>query len=490
MLRRRRVVRAVPGKKPESDEKPEADKKQESDAKPEPGKKLGWRARLRRRRVARAAAADELQAVETATARAVPETRGGMFRSLRNHNYRLFAMGGVISNVGGWMQRTAQDWLVLDLTHGSAAALGLTTALQFLPLMLFGLWGGMLADRYPKRPLLMVAQSIMGLLALTMGLLVVTGAAQAWHVYVMAFTLGLISCVEVPTRQSFVVEMVGRQDLSNAIALNASSFNLARVVGPALAGVLIYALGGTGPMFLINAMSFLAVLGGLALMRASELTTPDPVPRAKGQLREGLRYVMARPDLLMPILLVAFVSLFTQSFSMSIALMAREVFGAGASSFGLASSMFAVGALGGALMAARRVRPSRKLLIGGALSFGLFQVATGLAPWYPLYLLFLIPAGVALISINTAANTSVQLASSPEMRGRVMGIYVLVFTGGAPIGAPLLGWVSDLGGPRVGVMIGGVLTLAGVGAAIMLTKVLSRRSHATVRGATAAAAGA
>ncbi|GAA3424363.1 MFS transporter [Streptosporangium nondiastaticum] len=450
----------------------------------------GWRAAARRRRTARAAAAGELQAVETRTVQPVPKSTGGMFRSLRIYNYRLFAIGGVISNVGGWMQRTAQDLLVLDLAHGSAFALGLTTALQFLPLLLFGLWGGMLADRYPKRPLLMAAQSLMGLLALTMGVLVVTGSAQVWHVYVMAFVLGLISCVEVPTRQSFVVEMVGRKDLSNAVALNASSFNLARVVGPAIAGVLISALGGTGPMFLVNALSFGAVLAGLGMMRASELTAPDPVPRAKGQLREGLRYVLARSELLLPILLVAFVSLFTQSFSMSIALMARQVFGAGASSFGLASSMFAVGALGGALLAARRVRPSRKLLIGGALSFGVAQIVSGLAMWYPLYLLFLIPAGIALITVNTAANTSVQLAASPEMRGRVMGIYVLVFTGGAPIGAPLLGWVAEVGGPRTGVVIGGVLTMLGVGAAIMLTRVIGRRTHAAVRRATAAAAGA
>ncbi|MEU9831541.1 MFS transporter [Streptosporangium sp. NPDC048047] len=454
----------------------------------------GRRAAARRRRTARAAAVGELQAVETRTVQAVPgasDARGGMFRSLRVHNYRLFAIGGVISNVGGWMQRTAQDLLVLDLAHGSAFALGLTTALQFLPLLLFGLWGGMLADRYPKRPLLITAQSLMGLLALTMGVLVVTGSAQVWHVYVMAFMLGLISCVEVPTRQSFVVEMVGRKDLSNAVALNASSFNLARVVGPAVAGVLISALGGTGPMFLINAVSFGAVLAGLAMMRTSELTAPDPVPRAKGQLREGLRYVLARPELLLPILLVAFVSLFTQSFSMSIALMARQVFGAGASSFGLASSMFAVGALGGALLAARRVRPSRKLLIGGALSFGVAQIVSGLALWYPLYLLFLIPAGIALITVNTAANTSVQLAASPEMRGRVMGIYVLVFTGGAPIGAPLLGWVAEIGGPRTGVVIGGVLTMLGVGAAIMLTRAIGRRTtHAAVRRTTAAAAGA
>ncbi|GHE34687.1 MFS transporter [Streptosporangium violaceochromogenes] len=431
-----------------------------------------------------------MQAAETGGAQAVPEAPGGMFRSLRVYNYRLFALGGMVSNVGGWMQRTAQDWLVLELTHGSAAALGLATALQFLPQLLFGLWGGVLADRYPKRRLLVIAQSIMGVLALTLGLLTLTGHARVWHVYLMAFALGLVLCVEVPTRQSFVVEMVGRRDLSNAIALNASSFNLARVVGPALAGVLIYVLGGTGPIFMLNALSFAAVLGAVLLMRASELTTPDPVPRAKGQLRAGLRYVLMRPDLLMPILLIAFVSMCAMSFSMSIALMARGVFGAGASSFGLASSMFAVGALGGALMAARRVQPGHRLLIGGAVLFGLSQIAAGLAAWYPAYLLLLVPAGVALITVNTAANTRVQLATSPEMRGRVMGIYMLVFTGGAPIGAPVLGWISELGGPRTGVVLGGVLTLLGTGAAIMLTKVIGRRSRAVVRGNAAAAASA
>nr|BFE84023.1 hypothetical protein GCM10020093_066240 [Planobispora longispora] len=247
------------------------------------------KARLRRRKAGRAAALREVQAAETGTAQAVPETRGSMFRSLSNRNYRLFAIGGVVSNVGGWMQRTAQDLLVLSLTAGGAAtgggltggsatALGVTTALQFLPMLLFGLWGGMLADRYPKRKLLFVAQSLLGLLALTLGVLTVTGVVQVWHVWVMAFALGLIACVEVPTRQSFVVEMVGRKDLSNAIALNASSFNLARVVGPAVAGVLIALLGGTGPIFLINAVSFAAVLGGLVMMRASELTTPSRCP--------------------------------------------------------------------------------------------------------------------------------------------------------------------------------------------------------------------
>ncbi|MEV0623634.1 MFS transporter [Nonomuraea sp. NPDC050404] len=404
-----------------------------------------------------------------------------MFRSLRVPNYRMFAAGGMVSNIGTWLQRTAQDWLVLDLTagpgnaHGSATALGTATALQFLPMLLFGMFGGVLADRYPKRPILITAQILMAGLALTIGILTMTGSAQVWHVYVMAFLLGMISCVEVPSRQAFVVEMVGRGDLPNAIALNSSIFNLARVVGPALAGVLIFVLGGTGPIFLINALTFSGVIASLIFMRKAELNPAPPVPRAKGQLREGLRYVLRHEELLMPVLLIAFVSIFSQSFSMSIALMARETFEAGASSFGLASSMFAVGALGGALLAARRARLSRKVLFAGAIGFGLFQIATGVAPIYPVYLAVLVPTGIALITINTAANASVQLATSPEMRGRVMGIYMLVFTGGAPLGAPLIGWLSELGGPRMGVVLSGVLVLAGTGLAVLLTRLISSR---------------
>lgn len=398
-----------------------------------------------------------------------------MFRSLKIRNYRMFAIGGAVSNVGTWLQRTAQDWLILDLTNGSAAALGTATALQFLPMLLFGMFGGVLADRYPKRPLLITAQTLMATLALAIGVLTVTGAAQVWHVYVMAFTLGMISCVEVPTRQAFVVEMVGRDDLPNAIALNSSSFNLARVVGPAVAGMLIYVLGGTGPLFLINAATFAAVISSLVFMRKSELYPSDPVPRAKGQLREGLKYVARHEKLLMPILLIAFVSMFSQAFSMSIALMAREEFKAGASSFGLASSMFAVGALAGGLLAARRVSISRRTLFAGAIGFGLFQVVAGLAPSYFVYLALLVPAGIALITVNTAANAAVQLATSAEMRGRVMGIYVLVFVGGAPIGASLVGWLSEIGGPRAGAVLTGVFVLAGTALAVLVTRLITGR---------------
>jgi len=411
---------------------------------------------------------------------------GGMFRSLRIRNYRLFATGGVISNVGTWMQRTAQDWLVLDLTGGSGTALGLTTALQFLPVLLFGLWGGVIADRYPKRPLLVIAQTLMGLLALTTGVLVVTGTAQVWHVYLMAFALGLVACVETPTRQSFVVEMVGPDDLTNAIALNSSSFNLARVVGPAVAGMLIYWLGGTGPIFLINAASFAAVIGGLLLMRRSELHPAPPVPRRKGQLREGLRYVRQSPELLMPVIVVAFMALFMQSFSTSIALMARQEFGQGASSFGIASSAFAIGALAGGLMAARRRRPTRRLLLGGAACFGLGQIVAGLAPVYLAFLVLLVPVGMALITANTTANATLQLGASPEMRGRVMALFTLVFTGGAPIGAPLIGWIAEMAGPRVGMMVAGLLCLAGIASAPMLTRLIAGRRRTSSRVAVAA----
>ncbi|NUT43481.1 MAG: MFS transporter [Thermoactinospora sp.] len=409
-----------------------------------------------------------------------------MFRSLKIFNYRLFAIGSVISNVGGWMQRTAQDWLVLDLTNGSGVALGTATALQFAPMVIFGMFGGMMADRYPKRQLLIVAQALMAVLALAMGVLAVTGTAQVWHVYVMALVLGLISCAEVPTRQAFVVEMVGRRDLPNAIALNASSFNLARVVGPAVAGVLMFAMEA-GPIFLLNALTFAGVISSLVFMRKAELNPAEPVPRAKGQLREGLRYVLANEALLFPVLLIGFVSMFAQAFMTSIALMAREVFGSGASSFGLASTMFAVGALGGALLAARRTRPSRKLLYGGAVTFGVATAVAGLMPSYALYLAVLVPAGVALITVNTAANASVQLATSPEMRGRVMGIYFLAFTAGAPVGAWMLGWLSELASPRVGVVLAGSLVLVGTGLAVLLSKIIGARVH---RPALAAAVGA
>ncbi|MCO5968619.1 MFS transporter [Actinoallomurus soli] len=384
-----------------------------------------------------------------------------LFRSLRNRNYRLFASGQVVSNTGTWMQRVAQDWLVLDLTHGSGAALGITTGLQFLPLLLFGLYGGVLADRYRKRRVLMVTQAVMGTLALGLGILAVTGTAQVWHVYALAFGLGLATVVDNPTRQTFAVEMVGPADLSNAIALNSAIFNMARILGPAVAGVLIAAIG-TGPVFLVNAGSFGAVLLGLYLMREEELHLKAPVPRAKGQLREGLRYVRQRRDLVMVLLMVLFVAAFGMNFQMTTALMSRQVFHSGASSFGLASTALAVGALSGSLLAARRRNLRMRLLFAAATAFAVLEIATGLMPDYISFLVLLVPTGMALLTFNTAANAVMQLSVPAEMRGRVMGLYMLVFAGSSPIGSPLIGWLAEVFGARSSLIIGGVVSLVAV----------------------------
>jgi MFS family permease len=359
------------------------------------------------------------------------------------------------------MQRVAQDWLVLNLTHGSGSALGITTGLQFLPMLLFGLYGGVLADRYRKRRILMVTQAAMGALALILGVLAITGTAQVWHVYALAFCLGMTTVVDNPTRQTFAVEMVGPADLSNAIALNSANFNMARVLGPAMAGLLIAAIG-TAPVFFVNAASYVAVLLSLFRMREEELHVREPVPRANGQLREGLRYVRERRQLVMLLIIVGFVAAFGMNFQMTTALMSRGVFHTGASSFGLATTLLAVGSLTGALLAARRRRPGMRLLLVAAVAFGVLEIVAGLMPSYITFLVALVPTGIALMTFNTSANTFMQLSVSPEVRGRVMGLYMLVFVGSAPIGSPLIGWLAEVLGPRSSLIIGGIVSLAAV----------------------------
>ncbi len=383
-----------------------------------------------------------------------------MFSSLRVRNFRLFATGQVISNTGTWMQRVAQDWLVLELTHGSGTAVGIATGLQFLPLLLFSLWGGMIADRYSKRIVLMFTQSAMGALALVLGVLAVTGVVRPWHIYLLAFGLGMATVVDNPTRQSFAVEMVGPADLRNAIALNSAVFNLARIVGPAVAGLVI-SLIGTPAAFFLNAASYLAVIVSLYLMRPSELRLAERIPRAKGQLREGLAYVRSRPDLLLTMILVFFIATFGMNFQVTTALMSRVVFHTGAGRFGVASAVFAAGALCGALAAARRGRVGMRLLVWTALAFGALEVGTGLMPTYWLFLLLLLPTGMAVISFSTAANSSVQLGTASDMRGRVMGIYMLVFLGGAPIGSPLTGLIAQDFGTRLSLVAEGAISVAG-----------------------------
>jgi MFS family permease len=381
-----------------------------------------------------------------------------MFGSLRTRNYRLFATGQVVSNTGSWMQRVAQDWLVLNLTHNSGTALGVITGLQFAP-MLFSLWGGAVADRYSKRRILMVTQALMGGLALILGVLALTGAVRIWQVYLLAFALGMITVVDNPTRQAFAVEMVGTDDMANAIALNSAVFNLARIAGPAIAGLVIAALG-TPAAFLVNAASFGAVLIGLKLMRPGELHRVARAPRAPGQLREALSYVRARPRLWMTLILIFFVSTFGMNFQVTNALMSRAVFHTGAGAFGLASAVFAVGALGGALIAARRRRPTLTLLVATALAFSVFEVLSGLMPDFVTFMLMLVPTGLALLTLTTAANSTMQLGTTGSMRGRVMGLYMLVFLGGTPIGSPLAGWVAEVFGPRMVLVSGGVISLA------------------------------
>jgi MFS family permease len=401
-----------------------------------------------------------------------------IFRSLRIPNYRRYAAGMFVSNTGTWMQRVAQDWLVLTLSNGSGAAVGITTALQFLPMLLFGLWGGVLADRYSKRRILALTNSFMGLVALTLGALVLSGAAQVWHVYVLAFALGLGAALDTPARQAFVVELVGREDLPNAVGLNSASFNGARILGPGLAGLLIVALGGTGWVFVLNAGTYLAPLAALRSLDTSALHPTQLAARARGQVREGLRYVQGRPDLVAILLTVFVIGTFGMNFQLTNALMATEEFGKGAREYGLLGSIMAVGSLAGALLGARRVRVRLRLVIGGAVGFGLVEICTGLMPSYPSYALALLPAGMLALTVMTSANALIQLSVDPAMRGRVMALYVVVFFGGTPIGAPLIGWLAEVTGPRWSLLAGGAVTALGC---LAVAAWYVRASRVTVR---------
>jgi MFS family permease len=376
------------------------------------------------------------------------------------------------------MQRVAQDWLVLELTHGSGTALGITTGLQFLPQLLFSLWGGVIADRYSKRRILFATQAAMGALALILGVLALTGAVAIWQVYLLAFVLGMVAVVDSPTRQTFVAEMVGRTGMANAIALNSAAFNLGRITGPAVAGLVISTVG-TPAAFLVNAASFGAVLVGLKLMRPSELHRVERAPRAPGQLREALAYVRARPNLWVTLALVFFVATFGMNFQVTTALMSRGVFHTGAGAFGLASTMYAVGALGGALLAARRARPGMRLLLTTALAFGVLEVAAGLMPAFWSFLALLVPTGLALLMFTTTANSTTQLGTTYAVRGRVMGLYMLVFLGGAPLGSPLVGWAAEQFGARMSLIAGGLVSVL---AAVVAALLLARAREVPVRG--------
>ncbi|MGW2891734.1 MFS transporter [Streptomyces griseoruber] len=416
--------------------------------------------------------ADSAPAPTTPDTPSTPDTlrRGtSMFSSLKVRNYRLFFAGQVVSNIGTWMQRIAQDWLVLSLT-GSATAVGVTTALQFLPMLLFGLYGGVLVDRLPKRRALLVTQSAMAVTGIALAALTLSGHVQVWHVYLAAFAVGLATVVDNPARQSFVSEMVGPDQLQNAVSLNSANFQSARLVGPAVAGLMITGVG-TGWAFLANGLSFVAPIAGLLLMRARELYVVERAPRGKGQLREGLHYVAGRPDLIWTITLVGFVGTFGFNFPVYLSAFADDVFHAGAGSYSLFNTLMAVGSLAGALLAARRGTARMRVMIGAAVLFGAMEILAATAPSLWLFALLMAPIGMFGMTINVTANTSIQMGTDPAMRGRVMALYMMVFLGGSPVGAPIAGWITDAYGVRAGLAVGGVIAAA---AAATIGLVLAR----------------
>ncbi|SNS76045.1 Predicted arabinose efflux permease, MFS family [Geodermatophilus pulveris] len=402
-----------------------------------------------------------------------PADRSGSFRSLRVRNYRFYAASNLVSLTGTWMQRIGQDWLVLQLSGDNGVALGVVTALQFAPTLVLSLYGGVLADRYPKRRMLVATQTLMGLLALLLGVLVASDGIALWHVFVLAAALGSVSAVDAPVRQAFVAELVGPDLLVNAVSLNSTIFNGARLVGPAVAGLLIGAASGdTAPAFLVNAASFAVTIGALLCMRPEELHATAPVARGRGQLREGLAYVWSRPDLRLAMGLALVLGTFTFNSQVTIALMAREVFGLGAEAFGLLTTCFAVGSLSGAFLSARRsARPLQRFLVLAAVAFGLLSIACGLMPTFWSFAVLLVPTGAAGLVFAVANNSFVQLGVDPQLRGRVMALYFTCFLGGTPVGAPLIGWISERFGAPWGFVTGGtVAVLAGSAAAAWLAR--------------------
>ncbi|MFF9817555.1 MFS transporter [Streptomyces sp. NPDC014006] len=379
------------------------------------------------------------------------------FRALRTRNFRLFAAGQIVSVAGTWMMVVAQDWLVLGLTGDSAVALGTVTALQFTP-MLFTLYGGRLADSRDKRTLLTVANLVSAVLALVLSLMVFADAVALWHIHLFALGVGLVNAVEVPARLAFISELVAPSAVPNASAMSAAYFNVARVLGPALAGLLLTAFG-TGWVMLANALSYLAAVAGLRLMRPAELLR---APREEGRARvvDGLRYTLGRPDLAVPMALVAVIGLVGLNFQLTLPLLAKTVFHTGASSFALLTTVFAAGSLLGALATSGRSgRPSARLVTGAAIGFGLLEAAVGWAPAPSAAVVLLFLTGLATIYFAQAANHRIQLGSDPRYRGRVLALYTLVMQGSTPLGALGVGWLSERWGARAGFVVGGVLSL-------------------------------
>lgn len=386
------------------------------------------------------------------------------FTSLEVRNYRVWFAGALVSNIGTWMGRVGQDWLVLTvLTAGSATALGIVTGLQFLPFLLLAPWAGLIADRFPKRRTLLATQTMLAVSSLLLGVLAVTGLAQLWHVYTIALLQGVTTAIDNPARQAFVSEMVPGEKLANAVALNSASFNLGRLVGPGVAGLVI-AWWGTGQALLLNTGTFVFVIAALLALRVNELR-PAPLAKARGGIREGFRYVRARRDIQLVMVLVFVLGTFGMNFQITMALMATKVFDKGASEFGLLGSIMAVGSLTAALLSARRRHPRLRVLLVSLVGFTVAATVAAMAPTFWTFALALVPVGLTALTALTTANAMVQTRVAPEMRGRVMALYMAIFMGGTPAGAPLIGWISETFGPRWTIGIGAVamgLTLVGV----------------------------
>jgi MFS family permease len=399
---------------------------------------------------------------------AVAFTARRMFASLQVHNYRLYLGGQAISLSGTWMQSVAQGWLVLELT-GSGTAIGLVLALQFLPVLLFGPLGGVVADRFDKRHILFITQAAAAMLATTLGLLVLFDVIRLWMVYLVAAGLGFVNLVDNPTRQTFIFEMVGPEQLTNAVSLHSVLVNVARVLGPAAAGALILTVG-IAPCFLINGASYLGVLAALAAMRAADLRPSPRQPRRRGQLREGFRYVRTTPALLVPLLMMAVIGTLTYEFQVVLPLLARFTFGGDAGTFSTMTACMGAGAVVGGLLTAAAGRRRPTALALSAVAFGVVQMAAAWAPHLWLTLGLLVLVGAASISFLSLGNATLQLASAPEMRGRVMALWGVAFMGSTPVGGPIMGWIGENLGPRWALGLGGM--------AALLSGVLAYRSLA------------
>jgi MFS family permease len=396
------------------------------------------------------------------------------FRSLRIRNYRLYFTAQLISVSGTWMQTVAQAWLVLHLS-GSGVDLGIVVGLQFLPMLLFGPFGGLTADRVNKRRLLFVTQSGGGLLALALGILVVSHQVQLWQVYVLAALLGVVNLFDNPTRQTFIMEMVGRDDLPNAVSLNTVVMNASRVIGPAIGGVVI-TLFGLGTCFFVNATSYLAVIAGLAMMRTEDLHPTERVARATGQIREGFRYVWRTPGLRNTLLAIALIGVLAYNFTVTLALLAKGTFHGGVGTYSLLTSCMALGAVSGGLLAAHRARPTPRLLQVLALVFGGLMAAVACSPTLAVASVLIVLMGAASIGFIATANASLQLGAEPAMRGRVMALYAMAFLGTTPIGAPLVGAIAQWSNPRVAILTGAVATVVAAGLLMWRHEAGRRRS--------------